>query len=131
MSSLPSIWQVLAVYHTGFTTLHKWVIQEHLRSLIPKDSEAILDWSLHAPFLAQDRLSCPRHADGKRYEQKIPALLSQRAAEPFTKLPPAQGAFYPSSTTTEHVYGHAADEYRSPLWLPDSGCVHFVMGIMS
>lgn len=129
MAGLPGMAQVLAVYHTGFTTLEKRVIQDHQKMFIPTDAAAIWDWSLHTLFLAQDRpplalaILAGKDAERKyrRYRLLVARLdrlrLSMKAANSFNRLPPGQSAFYPTSATTEYVYGYAADEYRSPLWL--------------
>lgn len=56
MAGLPGMAQVLAVYHTGFYTLRHREVREYVHAIVPKDSAAVLEWSLLEPYVPRDRL---------------------------------------------------------------------------
>ena len=56
MAGLPGMAQVLAVYHTGFYTLCHREVREYVHAIVPKDSAAVLEWSLLEPYAPRDHL---------------------------------------------------------------------------
>lgn len=54
MAGLPGMAQVLAVYHTGFYTLCHREVREYVHAIVPKDSAAVLEWSLLEPYAPRD-----------------------------------------------------------------------------